>query len=55
MTGAWGVLKGAFLVQYAWLDSGLMIPRMIVFMVQAILGSIVIKTVIEFATTILRR
>ena len=55
VTGAWGVLKGAFLVQYAWLDSGLMIPRMIVFMVQAILGSIVIKTVIEFATTILRR
>ena len=32
-----------------------MIPRMIVFLVQAILGGVAIKTVIEFATTILRR
>ena len=56
VTNAWGVLKGAFLVQYAWTDSSLMIPRMIVFFVQAASWeAIVIKTVIEFATTILRR
>ena len=55
VTDAWGVLKGAFLMQYDWLDSALMIPRIIMFLVQAILGGIVIKTMIEFATTILRR